>query len=212
MKENMWSWFLYTVEKWDDNTVIKTARNNSTSIADEQNSLTRHKDFLQNYVVEWDFYMPKYWRLESHQEFIDGSPVDLQKEYSRSDVQDILARWKDMQDTSGYLFDLFWLKGLVNIFNYLHDWGFWKISKLGLPISARLLEQEYNFPKELLYKMDSDTQSSPFIAYNLLRSTDDKLLCIDTDNRPIDIMHPLNILWRVYTQKILEELEKNKNM
>lgn len=203
-------WFMYDVTDSGSNKVVKIPRAPwNTSISNEELSVAIHKSYL------WESIVPdtqivlsdSHWFL-THQELVKWwQAIDLTQEITKQDVKELLENWAKMQSEQGILFDVFWLQWMINLFNFYFSWSpIKKMSDLFLPANAKYLQMIHNLPPEILMQMNSDTVSSPFIAYNILRDENWKLHFIDTDYRPLDVFHPLNLVWSWITQKALRDV------
>lgn len=204
------SWFMYDVSiSWWE--VIKTPRAPwNTSIEAENFSTLIHKSYLWNYVPETQISLSKsHWFL-TNQELINWwNHIDLAIESTKQDVIDLLEKWAIMQKEQNILFDIFWMQWMINLFNFYFKWtNIKKFSDILLPANARYLQLIHNLPPEVLIQMNNDIESKPFIAYNLLRDEEWKLRFIDTDYRPLDIFHPLNLVGNWITQKALSDIKR----
>ncbi|MDD2907029.1 MAG: hypothetical protein PHH98_00150 [Candidatus Gracilibacteria bacterium] len=98
---------------------------------------------------------------------------------------------------------------MINLFNYYFSGTKIKnFSDLLLPVNAKYLKLIHNLPPEVLFSMNNDIGTNPFIAYNILRDQDGKLHFIDTDYRPLDVFHPLNMLGNWITKKALNDVRR----
>lgn len=202
----LWRGFVYDVYDWEDQTVIKIPRTSRYRKEVEENSYQIHKQYLWMWVAE-----SNYVRHENTyrviQEKIEWNPIDLMNT-TNNKVNKILEHGKNMQNAENILFDVFWLAWMIRLFNHYYEWkwlkAFWDIC---LPINKIILDYFYNFPPKLLAEMNEQTWN-PFIAHNLLEDKDWNMRLIDTDFRPLDKKHPLNLAGNWITQKALDDIKK----
>lgn len=205
------TWFMYDVSINWDSEVLKTPRAPwNTSIENERLSVVLHNSYLWDYVPDTKIISSDtHWFL-THQELVNWwNHIDLAIESTKQDVIDLLEKWVRMQKEQKILFDIFWMQWMINLFNYYFKWtNIKKFSDLLLPANAKYLQLMHNLPPEALIQMNSDIKSKPFVAYNILR--DDKwiLRFIDTDYRPLDIFHPLNLVGNWITEKALRDIKR----
>lgn len=201
---------MYSVNDKKDWTVEKIPRAPwNTSAENEANSYKIHKNYLWILVPETEIYK---WSRESfsvHQEIIKWTPVDLSVDFTKEEVMKLLNSGATMQQNHKVLFDVFWMQWMIRLFNYYFAWTPIKnMSDLLLPVNAKYLRIIHNLPETVLPEMNNEN-GSPFIAHNILKDNDWKLHFIDTDHRPLDPLHPLNLVWNWITQKALKDLNKN---
>jgi len=198
--ENMWDW---TVKK-----IPRTTRH--TSAIHELVSLHRHKDNLGLYIPETEIYKWPEAGFEVHQELVEWTPVDLAVEMTNEQIRKLLDWWREMQNREWVLFDIFWIQWMIKLFNYYFQWtGIKKMSDLLLPANAKYLRMMHNFPERDLVELNKKWWN-PFIAHNIIKEADWNMKFIDTDNRPLDPFHPLNLVWNWITQKALKDLQNKK--
>lgn len=58
--------------------------------------------------------------------------------------------------------------------------------------------------------LDENNIWKPFLAYNMLEDENWKIRFVDTDNRLLNILHPLNLIWNWMTKKALREVKKHR--
>lgn len=205
-------WFAHEVYETTDGRVIKIPRDpKNTSIANEQKSLDIHSSFVGEFIPDTKILKDEgYWFIINQKLVIDWNPVDLLEEWVQDDVKRLLEWWTRMQKNHSILFDVFWMHGMIRLFNYYFNWTIIKkLSDILLPMNAKYLELVHKVSPDLLYELNKDNGIHPFFAYNILRDKEWKLHFIDTEYRPIDIFHPLNMFWNWITQKALNEILNN---
>ena len=213
MKNKIGEWFMYEVFDNSDWTVQKIPRNPwKTSIEKEQGSFNIHKKYLWNSLPETKFINKWDWLFELKQEYIDWKPVDI-LENTKDDVLNILENWLSMQAKEKIFFDIFWLKWMIRLFNYYFEWTFLKtIYDKSIPLWSLYLEKVHKLPKWKFEEMNlvENNNWPVFAAHNMLEDENWNIRFVDTDNRPIDIFHPLNMIWNWITKKALKDVKKHK--
>lgn len=209
----IWKWFMYTVNDKNDWTVEKTPRAAwNTSADNEANSYKLHKNYLWIIVPETEIYK---WNREDfslHQEKIVWNPIDLAVEFTKEEIIKLLEWWANMQQNHRVLFDVFWMQWMIRLFNhYFANTHIKSMSDLLLPVNAKYLRIIHNLPESVLPEMNNDIEWSPFIAHNILKDDKWELHFIDTDHRPLDAFHPLNLVWNWITSKALNDLKNKKD-
>lgn len=204
----LWKGFVYNVYDGDNQTVIKIPRTTRYKKEVEENSYDTHKKYLWMHVAESNF-IDHGNTYRVIQEKIEWNPIDLIN-ITNSKVNKILEQWNNMQNVENILFDIFWLAWMVRLFNHYFDWKSLKaLWDLCLPMNAQILKYFYNFPPELLVEMNQQNWN-PFIAHNLLEDKNWNIILIDTDFRPLDINHPLNLAGNWITQKALQDIKSQR--
>lgn len=209
----LWKWFMYSVSDKDDWTVEKIPRAPwNTSAENETKSLKLHKQYIGILVPETEIYKWSSEKFSVHQEIIEWIPVNLAVDFTKDEVMKLLTSWSNMQQNHKVLFDIFWMQWMIRLFNYYFAWTSIKnFSDLLLPVNAKYLRLMHNLPETILPEMNKEDWS-PFIAHNILKDKDWELHFIDTDHRPLDSFHPLNLVWNWITKKALNDLNKNNTI
>lgn len=206
-------WFMYTVKDCWDWTVEKIPRAPwNTSLSNEKKSLKIHKWYLWDLVVpDTDIIISSNSWFETHQERVEGKPVDLM-DITNEKVIQLLESWQWMQSEEWILFDIFGLQWMVALFDYYFSWTpIKKLHDLLLPINSKYLKLMHNFPDWILAEMNNNISGSPFVAHNILEKSNWDIHFIDTDHRPLDPQHPLNLLWNWITKKALKDIRIKRN-
>jgi len=206
---------MYQVVK-KDGRVIKVPRTlKHTDWEQEAKSLKIHKDHLWDSIPDTDIDIDndKSWRFETHQDLIQGTPVNLATTTNQQ-VLDLLEAGATMQEEEKILFDVFGLEWMVRLFSHYFDGSpLWFLNDVTLPINMEYLKGIHNFPPELLQQL-KEKDWEPFIAHNIIEWVDGKIHFIDTDHRPLTLLgkpNPLNHVWRWITAKALKDLERKRN-
>ncbi len=204
--------FMYEVVVKEDGTVQKVPRTLAhTDWSKEERSATIHREYLWDTVVpETELWMPWDGRFETHQEFVEWTPVNLDTTTNQQ-VLDLLEAWASMQEKEKILFDVFGLEWMVRLFNHYFEWSSlgW-LNDVLLPINMTYLDKVHNFPPELLRQL-KEKQWEPFIAHNILEWPNWEVHFIDTDHRPLTLLwkpNPLNRVWAWITKKALADLKR----
>jgi hypothetical protein len=199
--------FMYDVDTSGTEKVVKIPRSNRVRKQQEQTSYEVHKIFLWDTVPDTKFFDDENTWFKVEQDKVYWEPVNILQDSSKK-LYDILKLWQTMQEKQKILFDIFWMQWMIALFNYFFaETNFKKFNDLFLPLSEKYLKAVHNFPPWVLAEMNQ-VKGSPFIAHNLLKDSDGNYHFIDTDYRPIDIRHPLNVLWDWITKKALQEVER----
>jgi hypothetical protein len=202
----LWKGLVYEVYDKQDQSVIKIPRSKIYRKNIEEDSYLLHQKYLKWSVAQSDF-IESWDSYNIIQEKINGNPVDLHN-ITNQKIHKILEQWQDMQKAENILFDIFWLEWMIQLFNYYFDEKALKsLWDLCIPMNAWILNYFYNFPPELLKQMNQN-KWNPFIAHNLLEDKDWNITLIDTDFRPLDIKHPLNMVGDWITQKAIDDIIK----
>ena len=197
---------MYDVDTTDHDKVVKIPRSNRVQKVQEEISYKVHRTFLWDIVPDTEFFDDPNTKFRVEQKKIDWTPVDIISD-SSNELHEILKLWQTMQDKQKILFDIFWMQGMIALFNYFFAGTYFKkMNDSLLPLSEKYLKTIHNFPAWILVQMNQ-VQWAPFIAHNLLKDKAGKYHFIDTDYRPLDIRHPLNLLWDWITKKALKEIE-----
>ncbi len=209
----IWKWFMYTVSDKDDWTVEKKPRAAwNTSAINEINSYNLHKKYLWIIVPETEIYKWNRDNFSVHQEKVEWTPVDLSVDFNKTEIMNLLNSGANMQQNHRVLFDVFWMQWMIRLFNhYFANTPIKNMSDLLLPVNAKYLRIIHNLPENVLSEMNNDIEWSPFIAHNILKDDKWEIHFIDTDNRPLDPLHPLNLVWNWITQKALNDLKNKKD-
>lgn len=209
----LWKWFMYTVSDKNDWTVEKLPRAaRNTSAENEDSSYKLHKKYLWIIVPETEIYKWNSDNFSVHQEIVDWTPVDLAVDFNKTEIMNLLNSGANMQQNHRVLFDIFWMQWMIRLFNhYFANTPIKNMSDLLLPVNAKYLRIIHNLPENVLSEMNSDSDWSPFIAHNILKDDKWEIHFIDTDHRPLDPLHPLNLVWNWITQKALNDLGNKKD-
>ncbi|MDP2090146.1 MAG: hypothetical protein Q8K30_00985 [Candidatus Gracilibacteria bacterium] len=204
---------MYTVNDKNDGTVEKTPRAaGNTSADNEANSYKLHKNYLGIIVPETEIYKGNREDFSLHQEKIVGNPIDLAVEFTKEEIIKLLEGGANMQQNHRVLFDVFGMQGMIRLFNhYFANTHIKSMSDLLLPVNAKYLRIIHNLPESVLPEMNNDIEGSPFIAHNILKDDKGELHFIDTDHRPLDAFHPLNLVGNWITSKALNDLKNKKD-
>ena len=206
----IWSWFMYDVytHPYLKYKVLKIPNDpKSTSISDEKESYELYKKYLWDNVAETEFIDKGNWDFEVIQELVKWKPIDLADSINK-DVFEILEKWNNMQEKHKIFFDIFWLEWMIILFNYYYkDTYLKKISDFSLSIASFYLERVHKLPKWKLKELNERTWN-PFVANNILRNENGVIKIVDTDNRPLNILNPLNLLWNWITKKALKDIKR----
>jgi hypothetical protein len=118
-----------------------------------------------------------------------------------------------MQAKEKIFFDIFWLKWMIRLFNYYFEWTFLKtIYDKSIPLWSLYLEKVHKLPKWKFEEMNLPENNNwpVFVAHNMIEENDWNIKFVDTDNRPLDLFHPLNIIWNWITKKALRDIKKHR--
>jgi hypothetical protein len=72
------------------------------------------------------------------------------------------------------------------------------------------LKAIHEFPEWLLQEMNNQNWN-PFLAHNMIEDKEWVIHFIDTDHRPLDPMHPLNLVGNWITQKALKDINNQRS-
>lgn len=204
------------VEDMGNGEVKKTPRAPGiTTIEAERTSLIIHQEIQGILVPDWEIQEVTWW-FTYHQEMVKWSAVNLLTDITREELITIIEASTYMQNERGLLLDLFGMQWLMNLFKYYEKGtALWKFTDAFSDINAGYLETRHNLPKSDFHKMLAD-ENDKFIAHNLLRNEEWKLVIVDTDNRPLNplsyiprlnpMLYIFNKQWQRMTNIALEKL------
>lgn len=201
-----WSRFEVDDDRWDFWSVVKTPKPNKiTSARWEDYSIGLHVNYLWNAVPETEIYESKNWKFEVHQSKVNGVPL-LLTAHVGDKVKNLLESWSTMQKDHWIFFDVFWSEWMKELIDYYCLWTpITKISDLLLPENRDYLNWLYNQYDEKL-STDTTATTRSFTAHNILVDYEWNPHFIDTDNRPLKLLHPINLVWNILTNMALKDL------
>ena len=202
-----------TVIDMGNGTVTKTPRNPwITSVEAERESLKRHQDLNNILVPDWEI-REIHWGFQYHQEKVEGKAVNLLTDITKEELIAIIEDCEHLK-SQNMLLDLFGIQWLMNLFKHYENGTFlWNFTDLcsDLRINSAYLKLRHKLPMDEFTEMRYN-DTNKFVAHNLLRNEEWKLVLVDTDNRPTWFPNLLNSQWERMTRIALDDLlEKHQN-